>query len=110
MDGKYVVFKREDWQKGWEELISKDNLVTWDFPPEQVEDAVVIRRQDIFAPAALYGYAHAVLTARDILEWGSSESELDELDSLALDSLTELADYFASQADLATKEQSKVPD
>lgn len=53
MDEKYVVFRRRDWdaREGEGDLM---NL------PEPLDDAVVIRTCDVFAPAGLHAYAHLV--------------------------------------------------
>lgn len=52
-DEKYVVFKRETWEDYLEDV-----AITPSFDP--IEDAVVIRTHDVFAPAGLHAYAHLV--------------------------------------------------
>jgi len=83
MCDKYLVFKNEGGSPG-----------------EEVEDAVVIRRQDKFAPPALDAYANAITM---VIEAGN----------LALPSrqrLQSIADYFHDQASKAWTESRKLPD
>jgi hypothetical protein len=79
MDQKYIVYK-----------------VTG----EPVPDAVVIRRQDVFAPPALDAYANAITV---VIESGC----------LAIEDrrrLQGVADYFHDQAAKSWSEQRKLPD
>lgn len=86
MDDKYVVFKREDWLRN-------------EFP-QPLEDAVVIRRQDKFAPPALDCYANAITMVVEAgnLHWGARQR------------LQQIADYFHDQAAKAWTESRKLPD
>lgn len=68
-----------------------------------VEDAVVIRRQDIFAPPALDAYSNAMQTAIEVLTNGGAPSGRTE-------NLQKIADYFHDQAAKAWTEQRKLPD
>lgn len=65
MGEKYVIFKYEDFHS-WAAEFDQDC-------PEMVRDAVVIRRQDIFAAPALDAYANSILIAAEILGEGSDD-------------------------------------
>lgn len=83
MTEKYMVFKNEAGAPG-----------------ELVEDAVVIRRQDKFAPPALDAYANAITM---VIEAGN-------LALPARQRLQQIADYFHDQAAKAWGESRKLPD
>lgn len=68
-----------------------------------VEDAVVIRRQDMFAPPALDCYANAIQTCVEVLCNGTKPSGTAER-------LQRIADYFHDQAAKSWAEQRKLPD
>lgn len=96
MDEKYVVFKRDEWEK-----------LEPTFPveiPRPVEDAVVIRRQDAFAGPALHTYAASIQTAIEILTFAHPE------DDYLVRGLEPIRDYFHEQAGLADAVDHKVPD
>jgi hypothetical protein len=101
-DSKYIVFKREDWNKLSGEQFAGDLELDFAIP-----DAVVIRKQDIFAGSALHAYASSIQTAIEIIHL-IGEDLIDGRDRQSLD---ELRDYFFQQAleadDFRTK---KVPD
>jgi len=101
---KYVVFKKEDFDR-W--LSSQD--ITPVLESYALEDATVIRRQDVFSSVALYAYAAAVLAAKwNIMKQkgGYSHREIDRLEDLRM--------YFMEQAQSAAASantgRSKVPD
>lgn len=90
-DDKYVVFKREDFENwltdaGWQELPA-------------IDDAVVIRRQDVFAGPALSIYASTI----GIVASQHSDSDVRQR-------LLDISDYFARQAEAAYDESYKLPD
>lgn len=59
-DDKYVVFKRAEWET-FEETLGQWIPRPGTQPiPSELEDAVVIRTGDVFAPAGLHAYAHLV--------------------------------------------------
>jgi hypothetical protein len=97
-EAKYVVVKVDDLR-----VTSVDHeVVEWEasFCSEDVVyDAVVIRRQDVFAPPALDAYASSIRVAVDLMAPGPTR-----------DHLKEIADYFHEQAVLAWDTQRKVPD
>lgn len=122
-DEKYIVFKREDLLTLMGELaLPNAHTLEWTgdtdcsvvaqhvlerLKAESLEDAVVIRRKDVFAPAGLYAYANGIMTALDIAR--ETVGDLMSEDEVAR--LTAIADYFARQADLAAHYHSrKVPD
>lgn len=94
MNDKYIVFKREDWE---------DAVRAGELP--EVEDAVVIRRQDIFAPPALDCYANSIQTAIEMLQATAMSGNVD-----GIAELRDIADYFAEQAAKSWSEQRKLPD
>lgn len=101
MSDKYIVFKLEDWEKH----------TGWGVVAEPVEDAVVIRRQDVFAPALLTLYSQNVLTVVDMFRAYlpiSPEAQV-EFDK-KMDELVDTATYFMQQAELAWQMDRKLPD
>lgn len=90
-DEKYIVFKRDNWEK-------------WQDSPEYldpVEDAVVIRKQDTFAGPALHTYANMIgIAAKMARQLGGNHSK----------NLQDIADYFHEQALEADYVDSKLPD
>lgn len=107
-DGKYVVFKVEEFYQFcaqlWDKAFNQENTVIEDVAePFVVPDATVLRDQDILTAPALNSYADAALTVHDILE-GHSPRQF-------LDSLQERAEFFrarAMRAQLATNR--RLPD
>jgi hypothetical protein len=69
-----------------------------------VPDAVVIRRQDVFAGPGLHAYASVVQTAMELL---MAMADIDEAD---LENLGRVRDYFHEQAVLADEIAGKIPD
>lgn len=73
-----------------------------------IDDAVVIRRQDVFSPPAFDAYANSImvtieaLKARGITHEGNNPSMVDRLGGIA--------DYFHAQADMAWDTDRKIPD
>lgn len=89
---KYVVFKRDDVIK------VTDGYVTFSTEAE-LPDAVVIRRQDLFAAPALDTYASMIA----MVAGNVSDPEVGK-------ELLAIADYFEDQAQLAAAEGYKLPD
>jgi hypothetical protein len=96
---KYVVFYRDGWEQWKQERVSDIGAIN----PDEVEDAVVIRRQDVFAPPALDAYANAITVALELIVEGVSSSDRAKR-------LRHIADYFHQQAELAWNTERKVPD
>lgn len=87
MDQKYIVFKREDFENTSEVLLA------------EIEDAVVIRLQDIFAAPALYTYYNSIQVAMTLLPPNERAA------------LLPIADYFHEMATMADKtDHRKIPD
>lgn len=101
---KYVTFKRDQFSE-WAR--TQDDRIN-DVFDLILEDAVVIRKKDTFAPSALYSYATAVQSAIELLE-GSQVAGI-VVDPSAVDRLRDLADYFAGEADHARQLQGRIPD
>jgi hypothetical protein len=101
---KYVVFKRGEFD-GIHSLELKEGAKL----PKPLEDAVVIRRQDIFAGPGLFSYANAIQTAIDLIGAPGELGTVSALNELA--KLEELRDFFWEQAMMASHEPNKkVPD
>lgn len=97
---KYVVFKREDLDDWLGKFVPSVDLV-----PLILQDAIVIRRQDIFAGPGLFAYANAIQTALDLMD-DITEGFFDEDGHLQ-----ELRDFFWEQAMQAShSETKKIPD
>jgi hypothetical protein len=113
-DGKYVVFKVDDFYQFvinlWNTHWSKDGdqtTVEEAAKPYVVMDGVVIRRQDVFAAPALYAYSNAILVAIEVMK--SLDLQYGEMDEV-IDHLMAKSDYFAMQAELSADTPRKVPD
>lgn len=104
-DSKYVVFRREVWEARSEK--SGLSMLSGDI----IDDAVVIRRQDVFAPPALDAYANMIQAAITIFtDTGGFIPGVDP-EPPAIARLREIADYFHEQSELAYADsQRKIPD
>lgn len=90
-DSKYIVFRRDEFLEELAQSASFESVV--------VRDAVVIRRQDLFASPCLATYASMIaMVAKNI-------SDADQAKELMA-----IADYFEDQARLAAEEGYKLPD
>ncbi len=113
MNEKYAVFKREDVQEAFKAELGKPleqttvSTIYAKLTGAELEDAVVIRRQDIFAPPALEMYSSSILTAIQL-----AKADLQEGDELPIQikKLEEIAGYFQEQAELAYTTDRKIPD
>lgn len=119
-DQKYIVFKREEFFQLMGELAlppfvgHEEASAKWDCAPlaeriaercnqTALNDAVVIRRQDVFAAPALEAYANAIVCAIQIAGQGSS------LNGSSIAALQEIADYFHEQAEKSYGSDRKLP-
>ena len=118
MNDKYIVIKREHLDNilielssrvhpGWSDVVNR--ILEGELP-----DAVVIRRQDIFAPPALDAYANGIRVA--VIALGEGVALLDgfpdtrqEINELR-ERLDAKADYFHGQAVLSWGAVRKLPD
>src|SRR4051812_12163604 len=95
-DEKYVVFKREEWvafERAADGVINWEKLQESQAFPHIVDDAVVVRKQDIFAGPALHAYSSSISTALEILD-----AEQVVLGGGVVHRLNEIRDYFFQQA------------
>jgi len=102
---KYIVFKREEfngllgiWMSRMGLDIELDERTMNEAHQAALPDAVVIRRQDLFAGPALHSYASSIAIASKLSD-GQGRSALQPI-----------ADYFHEQAVLADDEGWKLPD
>lgn len=97
-DGKYIVFKQSDFRP------YLDNT----FKAMACDDAVVIRRRDIFAPPALDAYSNAIMVAiqgiKAAVGQGNALADPDMIRDLQ-----NIADYFHEQAVEAWTTERKLP-
>ena len=98
-DEKYVTFKREDIYTFLRTVPAHQQMIFDGLGERELPDAVVIRRQDLFAAPALDTYASMIaMVAGNISDPDQSKE------------LLAIADYFADQARLAHEEGKKLPD
>lgn len=103
---KYVVFKKSDWDREMKKYLQDQQRRGYSVPlPNEVEDAVVMRRQDVFAAPAFRVYANSmaasmVVAAKLVAPGLHLESE----------TISKIARYFEEQAELSESEDRKVPD
>jgi hypothetical protein len=81
---KYVVFKLDDW-------------VTDGMDAKALEDAVVIRLKDPFAPTALFTYCNTIMSVVELMSDTMSDADQQRM--------IDVADYFHQQA----CESQKIP-
>lgn len=67
-DEKYVVFKRDDWENFKRNTIFDYHPQATHGEPDPIEDATVLRPNDIFTPVALHAYVGAVQSAIEVHE------------------------------------------
>lgn len=103
-DDKYITFKRDEFDE-WVANLMNDveilmpNVVVL---PEELQDAVVIRTQDLFAGPALHAYASSIAVAMQVLREVSHEERALQL--------SEIADYLFQRAEEADAQVGKLPD
>jgi hypothetical protein len=95
---KYIVMKREDLPFALLEALEDSVL----------DDAVVIRKQDVFAEAGLRAYASNIICTVEILENLPYASVIVDTDTL--DHMMEIADFFNGEADNSRGRTHKIPD
>jgi hypothetical protein len=104
---KYIVFKRSDLDSILSRVTGDSdggdhwNTIPEDVMRQQVTDAVVIRLQDVFAPAVLSNYAHQIDLALKLSPDMPKEQRRN---------LTDLSLYFQNLSLRAEEQQStKLP-
>jgi hypothetical protein len=106
-DAKYITFKRQDFLEWLGFLHSQDPstyalpVLVKDVNDLAIADAVVIRRQDLFASPALATYAATI---------GMVSVALKQSGARHTEDLLKVADYFQRQSELAADEGWKYPD
>jgi hypothetical protein len=106
---KYIVFKREDFEAGIQEIAATfqhGGFVARRELGKPLADAIVLRKQDSFAAGALHAYANQVVAAMEILQMLPPTQELTD----RLNRLQEIADFFHEQAVDAENLRYKLPD
>lgn len=101
MDNKYITFKREDWEAFPSHIRNVYANTLQDMEKKAVPDAVVIRRKDAFASAALHTYANSIGVAAKCI--GMLSPDVSKR-------LLTIADYFHEQAVLSDDTDTKLPD
>lgn len=108
-DTKYIVFKRTSFDDLLIKVVPELTPSVGDalnvLASEQIEDAVVIRKQDVFAAPALDAYANAIAVAIEVL---SSHNRGNN--NPMVESLKAIADYFHSAASASWEMDRKIPD
>lgn len=98
-DDKYVVFKREDWEK-FSEAYGHEDIGL--LASQTLQDAVVIRTSDVYAGPALHAYAAMV---------SMISKTLREIVPDLADRQQRVADYFHDRATEADEHpRPKYPD
>jgi hypothetical protein len=98
-DDKYITFNREEFQKFLTESLSFLNPDLFEgFDPLEIQDAVVIRRQDFFASPCLLTYASMISLVAQQHPNKKIQAELQII-----------ADYFHQQGVAAGEEGWKLP-
>lgn len=95
-DNKYIVFKRDEFMEWFSAMVKGTTT------PPILQDAVVIRRQDIFSGPALHVYAANIGLVAKLLNNEGINGRGAKLRGVA--------DYFHDQAILADEEGYKLPD
>lgn len=109
-DEKYAVFKADDWNtivdKAAEDA-GYNVMVSTEWFNRMLQDAVVIRTQDIFAGPGLSAYANCIQTAIDLMREVAQPVSLTE----HITRLEEIRDYFFERAQEAFDRPDKhIPD
>lgn len=110
IDSKYVVFKRNELFEMLGQFLPEHGdcapvaqRMTEAVDEALLDDAVVIRRQDVFAPPALDAYANAIMCAVEIFKAdGGPIGRADQLEKIA--------QYFHEQATMSWDTNRKLPD
>jgi hypothetical protein len=111
VDGKYVVFKREDWDQfcrgmgeGGVHVDGTEGIYITELCDRVLEDAVVLREQDIHCAGALYAYAASVMATHEIMEQMGADP-----DSREMRDLDKIVDWASGTADRARQFGKRVP-
>lgn len=99
-DSKYLVFKRDEFDE-WYNNVLKDNVPG---VPMALDDATVIRGQDVLAPPALDSYANSLAVVIQVLQQTAG------VDPGVIDRLQQTSDYFHTRAKEAWEMERRLPD
>ena len=105
-DEKYIVFKRAEWDHFMGQLADYAQPGHGLKDPDELPDAVVIRRQDVFAAPALNAYACAIQAGLAV----AASAGVSVAADYRMARLSEIADYFHQQAEASAMTNTKVPD
>ncbi len=101
-DSKYAVFKISDFLDAYQALndIPGTDKIIRKFTKDRLDDAVVIRLQDLFAEPALHSYASAIGVALSVMPEGPERA-----------ALVDVSDYFhEASIEAFDHTQKKLPD
>jgi hypothetical protein len=98
---KYITFNRAELRALLDRTPGLDVIkALTEMDRIELADVVVIRKRDVFAPAALSSYANAIQTVVEVFQ---SPRALD------MEHLTELSDFILGEAADAYEHQGQVP-
>lgn len=100
VDAKYIVFKKAE----YEEFVRMHGGAGALELPDALEDAVVLREQDIHCAGALYAYAASVMATHEIMEQMGADP-----DSKEMRDLDKIIDWASGTADRARLFGKRVP-
>lgn len=100
---KYVVVKKVDFDAWRETHDATGTPVVRSLESKMLNDAVVIRLQDVFSRPAFDAYAASILVALELTKPTPENKETRE-------HLQALADYFHTMAERAAHTRHKIPD
>jgi hypothetical protein len=112
---KYVVFKRDEfneWARVMHDAVEevaegKELNLRVHLNQISLQDAVVIRKQDVFAAPGLYGYAASIQTAIEVAQ-RLDPSSLTEEEQWRLEALRDF--FFEQGHEAAEHSPKKIPD
>jgi hypothetical protein len=112
-DDKYVVFKLSEWQR-YMAAVGDGAARRGLRDLEALDDAVVIRTQDVFSASGLTAYAQCILAHMDALMLNDDAFKLSEYEERRRQQLQRIADYIytriAEAEGIRQSGRSKVPD
>ena len=75
-DDKYITFNRDEFHRYAKRMVTGQGVIDQAIEEYAIKDAVVIRRQDYFATAALAGYANSIAIAAKLTDDPKKRDEL----------------------------------
>jgi len=104
---KYVVFKRADFNSAFGDTLAEKALRER-LDAGALDDAVVIRGQDVFAAPTFFNYSNQVITVHDIMA-GTLAQPIPEEVAEELIALQKIADHFHELGLWASNTPAKLP-